>query len=268
MRYLLGLLGHPLGHSLSPVMHRAALRALGLEGDYRRLDTPSEQLGARVEEVRTLYHGVNVTVPHKEAILPWLDELDPAAAAIGAVNTVVNDGGRLVGHNTDAPGFLRALAEAGVRGEVALLLGAGGAARAIAFALKEAGWEVWIHNRTRARALALAEAFGLRVVDPARAREADLVVNATSVGLHDPDATPIDPCHLPRGGAVVDIIYGVGETRLLRAARARGLPAFDGLGMLLWQGLLAFELWTGRKAPVEAVRRALLQAVHRGGNEG
>ncbi len=260
----LGILGHPVGHSLSPAMHRAALAALGIAGSYDLLDTPPEALGDRIAEVRKGFRGVNVTVPLKEAVLPFLDEVRPEARAIGAVNTVVNEGGRLIGHNTDAPGFLRSLEEAGVRGRRAFLLGAGGAARAVAYALKGAGWEVWVHNRTRARAEALAAAFGLEVAPLEAAREADLVVNATAVGLDDPASTPIPAAFLPRKGYAADLVYRPVKTRFLREAEAAGLAVVDGLGMLLWQGALAFRIWTGRPAPIEAMRRGLEDAFGRG----
>ena len=260
----LGILGHPVGHSLSPAMHEAALRELGIGGGYERLDTPPARLSERLREVRRGFRGVNVTVPLKELVVPLLDGLSPAARAIGAVNTVVNEGGRLLGENTDAAGFLRSLEEAGVGGRRAVVLGAGGAARAVVYALRGAGYEVGIVNRTRARAEALARAFGARVVGPADVREADLVVNATSVGLGDPSATPLPAEFLPSSGFAVDLVYRPLRTRFLREAEERGLAVVDGLGMLLWQGVLAFELWTGREAPVEAMRRALASALTEG----
>ncbi len=260
----LGILGHPVAHSLSPALHQAALAARGIEGHYDLLDTPPEALPGRVAEVRRGYRGVNVTVPLKAAILPFLDALSPEARAIGAVNTVVNQGGRLLGYNTDAPGFLRSLEEAGVRGRRAFLLGAGGAARAVAYALKGAGYAVRVWNRTEARARALAEDFGLEVAPLSSAREADLVVNATSVGLEDPAATPIPAEFLPERGFAVDLVYRPRRTRFLREAEARGMVAVEGLGMLLWQGALAFELWTGAPAPIEAMQRGLEAAIDRG----
>lgn len=250
-----------MGHSLSPRMHGAALRALGIEGSYLPLETPPERLPERMREVRARFRGVNVTVPLKEQVLEHLDILTPAAQRIGAVNTVVNEGGRLLGENTDAAGFLKSLEEAGVAGKRAFVLGAGGAARAVVYALKTAGYEVDLYNRTRARAEALARAFGARVADLAAAREADLVVNATSVGLDDPGATPLPAEFFPERGYAVDLVYRPRETRFLKEARARGLVPVDGVGMLLWQGALAFELWTGEKAPIEVMRRVLDDAL-------
>ncbi len=257
----LGILGDPVEHSLSPRMHQAALRARGIEGRYLLLATPPERLPARIEEVRARFRGVNVTVPLKERVLAHLDLLSPAAEAIGAVNTVINEGGRLLGENTDAAGFLKSLEEAGVTGERAFVLGAGGAARAVVYALKTAGFEVDLYNRTRARAEALARAFGARVTELSEARGADLVVNATSVGLADPGATPLPAEFFPERGFAVDLVYRPRKTRFLREAEARGLTPVDGVGMLLWQGALAFELWTGEEAPIEVMRRVLDDAL-------
>lgn len=260
----LGLIGYPLSHTLSPAMHTAALRAMGLEGSYIALETPDETLAQRVEEVRREYRGVNVTVPHKEAVMPYLDSLSPEARSIGAVNTIVNHTGRLEGHNTDAPGFLKGLEEAGIeyRGAKVLILGAGGAARAIAWALKQAGAQVRIANRTLQRAAQLQREFGLgEVTDDewvlaGMARSSDLIVNTTTVGLKDPASTPLRAEWFPEKGTVVDIVYDPLETRLLREARAAGLKTLDGLPMLVWQGALAFELWTGVRPPVGVMYQA------------
>lgn len=260
----LGLIGYPLSHTLSPAMHTAALRAMGLEGSYIALETPDETLAQRVEEVRREYRGVNVTVPHKEAVMPYLDSLSSEARSIGAVNTIVNHTGRLEGHNTDARGFLKGLEEAGIeyRGAKVLILGAGGAARAIAWALKQAGAQVRIANRTLQRAAQLQREFGLgEVTDDewvlaGMARSSDLIVNTTTVGLKDPASTPLRAEWFPEKGTVVDIVYDPLETRLLREARAAGLKTLDGLPMLVWQGALAFELWTGVRPPVGVMYQA------------
>lgn len=260
----LGLIGYPLSHTLSPAMHTAALRALGLEGGYLALETPGEALAWRMEEVRREYRGVNVTVPHKEAVMPYLDFLSPEARSIGAVNTIVNREGRLEGYNTDAPGFLKGLEEAGIeyRGVKALILGAGGAARAIAWALRQAGAQVRIANRTLERAAQLQREFGLgevtddELVLSGMARSSELIVNTTTVGLQDPTATPLRAECFPERGTVVDIVYNPPETRLLREARAAGLKTLGGLPMLVWQGALAFELWTGLLPPVGVMYQA------------
>ncbi len=257
----LGILGYPVGHSLSPAMHRAALAARGIAGSYEPLATPPERLAERIEEVRRGFRGVNVTVPLKERVLSLLDAVDPAARAIGAVNTVVNEGGRLIGHNTDAPGFLKSLEEARVEGSRALVLGAGGAARAVVYALTRAGWDVAVWNRTRARAERLVAELGGRLASPEAAREVDLLVNATSVGLEDPAATPLPAEFFPARGYIVDLVYKPLKTRFLREAEERGLVAVNGLGMLLWQGAIAFELWSGEAAPISAMRSALDAAI-------
>ncbi len=256
------MIGFPLEHSLSPVMQEAALRAAGLEGSYRLLETPPAFLRARLQEVRRAYTGVNVTIPHKEAVLPYLDGLSPEAQAIGAVNTIVREGDRLIGHNTDAPGFISGLDEAGFayRGRRALVLGAGGAARAIAYALKEEGAQVALYNRTPERAEVLCRSLGVHWVTDGlletAVRGADLLINATSVGLKDPSSSPLPPGLLPRSGVVVDIVYNPPITRLLQEAQQAGLPTLGGLPMLVWQGALAFELWTGCRADVQAMYAA------------
>lgn len=262
MSIRLGLIGFPLSHSLSPVMHQAALRELSLPGTYELLETPLELLSERLGQVRREFCGVNVTVPHKEHVIPHLDGLSPEARAIGAVNTVVNESGRLIGHNTDAAGFLRGLEEAGIeyRGKRVLILGAGGAARGIAFALKPHAAEIWIRNRTPIRAMELAEEFGLMFVPEfsleGAVRECDLLINTTSVGLKDPDTSPLPEGLLPQSGVVVDIVYNPPVTKLLRDAQARGLRTLGGLPMLVWQGALAFELWTGREPDVSVMYKA------------
>ncbi|WP_299429256.1 shikimate dehydrogenase [uncultured Meiothermus sp.] len=258
----LGLIGFPVAHSLSPAMHEAALRAAGLEGSYLALETPPQFLRARLQEVRREYAGVNVTIPHKESVLAYLDELAPEASAIGAVNTIVCEGARLTGYNTDALGFISGLDEAGIsyRNKKALVLGAGGAARAIAYALKEEGARVAIYNRTIERARELCEAFGLHLVSPplldTAVRSCDLLINTTSVGLKDPHTSPLPEGLLPREGAVVDIIYNPAITQLMRAAQSAGLLTLGGLPMLVWQGALALELWTGVKPNVQVMYAA------------
>ncbi|GIW24740.1 MAG: shikimate dehydrogenase (NADP(+)) [Meiothermus sp.] len=243
-------------------MQEAALKAAGLEGTYLALNTPPAFLRARLQEVRRDYAGVNVTIPHKESVLAYLDELSPEARAIGAANTIVCDQHRLIGYNTDAMGFISGLDEAGIsyRNKKALVLGAGGAARAIAYALQEEGAHVAVYNRTLERAQALCDALGLHLVREslleAAVRSCDLLVNTTSVGLQDPHSSPLPAGMLPRAGAVVDIVYNPPVTRLMQEAQNAGLPTLGGLPMLVWQGALAFELWTGVKADVRVMYEA------------
>ncbi len=240
-------------------MHAAALKTAGLEGSYRALETPAQFLRARLQEIKREYAGVNVTIPHKESVMRYLDELSPEAKAIGAANTIVCDGHRLIGYNTDALGFISGLDEAGIsyRNKKALVLGAGGAARAIAYALKEEGVHVAIYNRTLERAKELCETFGLHLVSPplldAAVRSCDLLINTTSVGLKDPFSSPLPAGLLPREGAVVDIVYIPSITRLMQEAQSAGLPTLGGLPMLVWQGALAFELWTGIKPDIQVM---------------
>lgn len=266
-----GLIGYPVAHSLSPAMHNAAFAHLGLDYCYvpfpvRPGDVEQALGGTRALHIR----GVNVTVPHKEQVAPHLDEVTTEARDIGAVNTICNEGGRLVGHNTDAAGFMRALAEEGidVRRMRVLVLGAGGAARAVAYPLSREALSLSIYNRSRERAESLSACLGrfsgkIHVMTPEQMaeeglREVDLIVNATSLGLKRDDPLPVDPLLIGEQHLVCDLIYH--ETALLREARQAGCRTVDGLGMLLWQGAYAFELWTGVGAPVDVMREALREA--------
>lgn len=268
----LGIIGHPVAHSLSPAIQGAALRAAAVDATYDRWDTPPDDLPARIAALREPdCLGANVTIPHKQSVLPLLDEVSPLAAEIGAVNTIINDGGRLTGHNTDGGGFVAALQGAGFApgGKSFLLVGAGGAARGIAFALRQAGVDrLAISNRTPARAEDLAGAVGAEAV-PFGAPPApyDCAVNCTSAGMHgsgSEDTLPCDPAAAAPATLIVDIVYAPEETPLLRAAREAGLPVLGGLPMLIHQGALAFELWTGRPAPLGAMREAARAALASG----
>ncbi|MBX5443001.1 MAG: shikimate dehydrogenase [Solirubrobacteraceae bacterium] len=255
----LGVIGWPVRHSRSPAMQNAALAALGLDGwRYQHLPLPP---GLVAETIRALpgagFLGANVTVPHKEVALAVADEATDAARAIGAANTLTFRDGRILADNTDAPGLIDAL-PAPLDGADALVLGAGGSARAAAYALREAGaGAVLVHNRTPERAQRLADDLGDGVAATATLPPAAVLVNCTTVGLHDPDASPIDLEALDRYGAVVDLVYRDGGTALVRAARAAGLPTVDGLEILVRQGARSLEIWTGRPAPVEVMRAAV-----------
>ena len=256
------VLGHPVAHSLSPAMHRRALEDLGLRGTYEALETPLSGLPERLAEVRRAYRGVNLTIPLKEKALELMDWVAPEAKAMGAVNTVLSVEGGLFGFNTDAPGFLEALRAGGIPLQgPALVLGAGGAGRAVAFALKGVGLEVWVWNRTPRRAEVLAEELGLEAVSLERAREARLLVNATSVGLNAPEETPLPAELFPEAGAAVDLVYRPLWTRFLKEARARGLLVQTGLPMLAWQGALAFQIWTGLLPDPKGMEEAALRAL-------
>ena len=256
----LGVLGWPVAHSRSPAMHRAALAAIGrTDLTYQRLPVPPE---AFAETVRALpaagFRGVNVTIPHKEAALALADRASDAARAIGAANTLTFEDGAILADNTDAPGLLAVLGESPA-GRTALVLGAGGAGRAAVWALVSAGAaDVAVWNRTPERARALAAELGARAVEAPK--PAEIVVNCTSVGLHDPEATfkalPVQADELDAGSLVVDMVYRAGETRFLEAARTRGARVVDGLEVLVAQGAASFERWTGLEAPREAMRAA------------
>jgi shikimate dehydrogenase len=274
-----GLIGWPVEHSLSPAMHNAAFNAMGLGWRYELLAVPPGQLGSALADLNAGdYGGANVTVPHKSAVMAYLDEIDAVARSIGAVNTISVQGKRLLGHNTDAPGFVSALREAGLEpsGRRALLLGAGGAARAVAYALAQAGCAVAIYNRTAMRAAELVDHMqGLGLCAPVAwvPREAalgeldlarfDLLVNATTAGMwpHDHDSPWPEALTMPSHWTVFDLVYNPLETRLLRQARQADARIIDGLGMLVWQGALAFELWTGQKPPADLMRAAALEAL-------
>jgi shikimate dehydrogenase len=255
----LGVCGWPVAHSRSPQMQNAALAAVGLDDwRYLRLPLPPELFA---ETVRALpaagFRGVNVTIPHKLAALALADEETVAAQAIGAANTLTFENGRIHADNTDAPGLIAAIGER-VAGRTALVLGAGGAGRAAVWALRTAGADVAVWNRTPERAEALAAGLGVRAV--ATGGAADIVVNCTSVGLEggqDPfKALPIEADELSAGSLVVDMVYRAGGTRLLEAARTRGARVIDGLEVLVAQGAASFERWTGLEAPREAMRGA------------
>lgn len=262
----LAVAGHPVGHSLSPVMHAANFRALGIaSARYDAIDVEPSHLGAELRRLADEgYTGVNITVPHKIAALELMDVLDPSAVRYGAVNTVrIAPDGTMTGFNTDGEGFLAPLREAGLSlaGRTVALFGAGGAARAVARAVTDAGCALLrICNRTVARAEEIARWLGsaaVEVVSPQSCRGGDLIVNATSVGLapDDPSAVPAEL--MGPGTVVYDLIPVARETATLAAARAAGARVFTGLGMLAAQGAAAFEIWTGRRADVAAMLSAL-----------
>jgi shikimate dehydrogenase len=258
-----GLIGNPVGHSLSPSMHEAGYEALGIDARYVTFEPASDDVGAAIEGATALgVAGLNVTIPFKQDVLDHV-EPDDLAARIGAVNTVDFSGDRPTGHNTDAAGVLRAFErhDVDVAGRQAVVVGAGGAGRAAAFALADAGADVSIANRTVDNAHDLADdvpgatGHGLDALGELLA-DADVLVNATSVGMQE-DATPVPAEALHGDLAVLDAVYRPLETRLLRDAAAAGATSIDGAWMLLFQGVEAFERWTGEDAPVDEMNRAL-----------
>ena len=274
----LGIIGHPIGHSISPVFQQAALDAIGFDGTYQAWDVAPDGVGEFVDGLRapgTL--GINVTVPHKEAVIPFLDEVDDWASTAGAVNTIINRGGRLTGHNTDGIGFLRALREGAdfePRGRDVLVLGAGGSARGVVYALARAGVaQMFIANRTLERAQRLAalsidsgaaaESLELSQAGEA-AREVALIVNCTSMGMvHGPDetGTPLSAASIPSSVLVNDLVYNPLETPLLREAARAGASTLGGIQMLVYQGAASFEMWTGQDAPVPVMLEAATAAM-------
>jgi shikimate dehydrogenase len=270
---VVGLLGYPVRHSRSPEMHNAAFAALGLDFCYVPFAVPPHALKLAVRGLAALgMVGANVTIPHKERVIPYVDELSPEARLIGAVNTIHHHRGHLIGYNTDATGFLRAFREdtgVAVRGGRFLVLGAGGAARAVVAALALGGARgVTVANRSVPKARRLVARFRRAFahldwsavalsgeLPPSRSFRG--VIQATSVGMAPGDPSPLPATWLGGSVAVYDLVYGA-PTALLRAALARGVPHAGGLGMLVHQGALAFTIWTGRRAPVDVMRAALL----------
>jgi shikimate dehydrogenase len=255
LRTLAGVLGFPVGHSRSPAMMNAAFAQLGLDWHYVRLPVAPDQFDLTVRALPASgFRGANVTIPHKLAAHDLADELTPPAAAIGAVNTLVFEPGGIVGDNTDAGGLTDALGDQ-LAGRSALVLGAGGAGRAAVWALREAGAEVAVWNRTPERAAQLAADLGVR--HASRPEAADVLVNATSLGMGGEDVPAELGLDALEPSLVADLVYGSEPTRLLRWAHDRGARAVDGLEVLLRQGARSFERWTGRPAPLEKMRRAL-----------
>lgn len=265
-----GVIGWPVAHSKSPQIHRFWLAKLGLEGDYGRFPVHPDRLGDAIRALSAVgLRGVNVTVPHKVAVMAHLDAVTAEVAAIGAVNTiVVAPDGTTLGVNTDRYGVLAPLRDRGFRGSSATVLGAGGAARAVLHALTELGVDdITLVNRSAAKASALANDFsavrtmrtlnGPYFVDPT-----DLLINSTSLGMIGQPALEVDLSALPATGVVFDLVYAPLETRLLGAARDRGLATIDGLAMLIGQAAVAFELFFDAPAPREfdADLRAILTA--------
>lgn len=293
--YSLGLIGYPLKHSFSPRIHMAALRALGLRGKYRLYPVPPLPEGTMVLDdlLNSMrhgsLHGLNVTIPHKQSVVQQLDELKPSARFIGATNTISFRDGQLQGDNTDAPGFLADLNRLGWSALVdlrmqALVLGSGGSAHAVVYALARAGWNVTVASRRLERAQELVQIiqpFSQRTrptggQDPLSAIHLDeaslaklrpspcLIINATPLGMQphrDTCAWPLD-LPFPPKAAVYDLVYNPPETLLMKAAREQGLRAANGLGMLVEQAALSFTIWTGRTAPREAMWEAAQELRH------
>ncbi len=273
---MLGVIGHPIQHSLSPLMHNRALQDQNLPYGYAPFDVEPALLSAAIQGMKALgFRGWNITIPYKEQVVPWCDELDEDARIMGAVNTIVHKNGKLIGYNTDGRGYVRSLPSAvyQVLDQLdVLIIGAGGAAKAIAVALaRHSVHQLTIANRTLQRGEALAQQLApwinamsipFQQVEVEAARY-DLIIQTTPCGLYPHvDQLPFPPTHLHSGQWVSDIVYRPLKTAFLQAAEERGCMTIDGVGMLVHQAVLAYELWTGVKPPIttmEAVVRQSLQ---------
>jgi len=271
---LLGIFGHPVGHSLSPIFQNAGFSALNLDFVYLAFDVPSEELTQAVQSIHTLkLHGINVTVPHKEAIVPLLNRLENPVPVLGAVNVVIPEGKELVGYNTDASGFSKALDQnhVEVRGKSAVLLGAGGAARAVLFVLCQKGIKkVKVYNRSPSRSFhfqrwakdSLSFEIGTDTWEnfiggkSSFIESTEILINTTSLGLHQ-EVISIPWDKLENCGSVIDVVYHRDETPLVKEARRRHKLTFDGKPMLLYQGAESFRLFTGCEAPLRVMEKAL-----------
>ena len=266
------VIGDPIGHSKSPLMHNAAFRALGIDADYTAVHVTREGLPAFLESARTSLSGFNITVPHKNAVIPFLDGITPRAALAGSVNTVSVRDGKLFGDTTDAAGLERAVQEVfglPLKGANVCILGCGGVVRALAFHLADAGCaRLRILNRTAEKAALLTDEIlkhapaldcGFAALDDLPSvrnalNGSDLVIQCTSLGLHEGDGSPVDPALIPSSACLFDTIYR--ETDILVRCRERGLRVSDGLPMLVHQGAESFRIWTVREAPVDVMRAA------------
>jgi len=272
---ILCVIGHPIEHSMSPVMHNAALNDLSLDYIYLAFDIPPNDLEKAILGFKkSNMKGINVTIPHKEAIIHYLDELDPLSKQIGAVNTIKNEGGVLLGRNTDALGAKQALLDGGfkIEGKKALILGAGGAARAISFALSEKMDEIFISNRTEERAIKLAKELQDKTKIKATGKDmsektlrslaysVDILINTTPIGMYPKiDISPISKDLLNENLFIFDIIYNPLQTRLLKDAKKIGSKTLNGLDMFVNQGALAFEWWTGKKPNVKLMKEIIIE---------
>jgi len=271
------LIGDPIEHTMSPAMHNAAFNELGLDYVYVAFGVKPDELAGAINGMKSLgMPGWNVTIPHKVNVIQLLDKLDPLAEKIGAVNTVVNDNGILTGHNTDATGFLQAMLEKGVepKGKKIAIMGAGGAARAVSFILADRGAYPVILNRIEELdwavnlAAMISKEFAIEVPALELTKEnlgnvlenAEILVNATSVGMSpNNDVSPAPPELMKADLTVYDVIYNPIQTRLLRDAEAVGATTIGGIDMLVWQGIMAFEKWTGKKPPFDLMKNQAMK---------
>ena len=275
-----GIIGDPVDHTLSPPMHNAAFKELNLDFVYVAFRVRKDELKHAIAGAKSLdIHGLNVTMPHKNAVMKYLDEIYSTAKSISAVNTILNDEGRLKGYNTDGLGAIKALKENGIslKGKKLLLLGAGGAGKAIAFHAAQEVEELVILNRTTQKAKKLAEVlrkkFDKKIsgnslsakIIKEELRDADILVNATSVGMHpNVSRSLVDPSWLRPDLCVMDVVYNPIETKLAKDAKALGAKVISGVEMLVYQGAASFEIWTNHAAPVEVMKQAVLNKLESG----
>ncbi len=280
MHKVVGLIGYPLGHTISPAMHNAAFKKLGLDFEYVPFEVEPKDLSEALKGLRALHiAGFNVTIPHKESIVPLLDEVTKLARIIGAVNTVLNQEGKLIGYNTDGAGFIDSLkedAKTDPHGKGVVVLGAGGASRAVSIMLAEAkAKSIILADVQEEKAKELSEYIdssfeadcdfvGVNSKELQRAIDrANILVNTTPVGMHPKiDQSPLsEEIVLHKKLLVYDLVYNPSETKLLKTAKAAGCKTCSGLGMLVRQGALAFTIWTGEEAPLKAMRKAAEEAL-------
>ena len=270
---IVGIFGYPVRHSASPAMHNAAFKSLGLDYAYLPFEVRPEKVGEAARALIPLnITGVNITIPHKETIIPYLSGTSREAELIGAVNTIVVRSDELIGYNTDGQGFVASLREDGgkeIKGKALLVLGAGGAARAIvAQAALEGAGKILVTDKIKEKAEKMVSDIRKNIssgeirtipreeIKP-RLRETDFLINATPVGMNPQDPLIIDPDWLSSSLLVFDLVYNLGETKLMKAARERGCRVIGGLGMLIHQGAISFKLWTGKDAPIRVMREVL-----------
>jgi shikimate dehydrogenase len=276
MTRIYGIFGYPVEHTFSPAMHNAAFKKMKLNSCYVPFAVHPARLAAAAKAVIPLnLQGLNVTVPHKEKIIPYLDGLSEEARLIGAVNTIEVKEGKLIGHNTDGRGFLRSLKEQArfnPRGKKFVCIGSGGAARAVGFSLALAGASgILFRDIDSKKASTLARDIERKTGVPVRSisqdaleastHEADCIINATPLGLKKGDTMPVPDRFIQSKHLVCDLVYNPPATALLKAARAKKATTLEGLGMLLFQGVIAFEIWTGEKAPVAVMKAALIRQI-------
>lgn len=275
---IFGLVGFPVKHSLSPLMHNAAFRARNINAEYRLFEVRPEDLEGFFQRIfQNNISGLNITIPYKEKVISFLNNLSEEAKLIGAVNTVKVSGDRLEGFNTDGEGFLKHLSQDlgfNPKDKVIAILGAGGAAKAVSVCLsKNQPKKIAIYDIDKAKALALAshlkknfkgiEFIAADSIEELKIQNSDLLVNATPIGMKETDPSPLDEKFIHNNLLVYDLIYNPKETKLLKIAKEKGTRTSNGLGMLLYQGMLCFKIWTGQKPPLEIMRKALTKELSR-----